>query len=822
VRANALLLGTSGVGGNLTATAATGGLTQNGVLTVGGTSAFTASTAGQSINVGSQNNALTGAVTLNTSGAGDAAVRANALVLGTSGVGRNLTASSATGGLTQTGVLTVGGTSAFTASTAGQSINVGSQNNALTGAVTLNTSGAGDAAVRANALVLGTSGVGRNLTASSATGGITQNGVLTVGGTSAFTASTAGQSIDVSTQNNALTGAVALNTTGAGNAAVRANALLLGASGVGGNLTASAATGGLTQNGVLTVGGTSSFTASTAGQSIDVSTQSNALTGAVSLNTSGAGDAAVRANALVLGTSGVGRNLTASSATGGITQNGVLTVGGTSAFTASTAGQSVDVGTQNNALTGAVTLNTSGAGNAAVRANTLLLATSGVGGNLTASSATGGITQNGVLTVGGTSAFTASTAGQSIDVSTQSNALTGAVSLNTSGAGDAAVRANALVLGTSGVGRNLAATAVTGGITQSGVLTVGGTSTFLAAAAGQSINLSTQTNVFQGAVEARTSNTAGTGSISLRAQSFTGVNAGAMGDINVTSTSGNIGNLYALSLGGNITANSFGSLGIGGVDAGYGRGIGSGGAAGNVTLTAGGAISSTQAFNAAATTSFDSTNVVVRGNNVAISTPGTLGSATNYVGIMASNLALTTGSPNQAFYSVMGLNGSLLDLDAGQMQINGSANPALWPATQGVFSSVSPLLTSSTFVIGSGTPTTSFARSFVTGGGTSGGTTVSQDQLAITTGAIATTSTATNQEGTSSLNGILGATPDASISLFNIVGVCLPPDQRDDEAAAAQESCKATTSLLPQRSPFEMVERDTSLVAAVGGAPRTR
>jgi hypothetical protein len=132
------------------------------------------------------------------------------------------------------------------------------------------------------------------------------------------------------------------------------------------------------------------------------------------------------------------------------------------------------------------------------------------------------------------------------------------------------------------------------------------------------------------------------------------------------------------------------------------------------------------------------------------------------------------------------------------------------------------LLSSSTFVIGSGTPSSSFARSFVTGGGASGGTTASQDQLAITTSAIATNSTATNQEGTSSLNGILGATPDASISLFNIVGVCLPQDQRDDEAAAAQESCKATTSVVPERSPFEMGDRDVNLVAAAGGAPRAR
>ena len=41
------------------------------------------------------------------------------------------------------------------------------------------------------------------------------------------------------------------------------------------------------------------------------------------------------------------------------------------------------------------------------------------------------------------------------------------------------------------------------------------------------------------------------------------------------------------------------------------------------------------------------------------------------------------------------------------------------------------------------------------------------------------------------------------MSLFNIVGLCLPADQRIDEDAAAHENC--TTRLLPERRSFEEI-----------------
>ncbi len=151
-------------------------------------------------------------------------------------------------------------------------------------------------------------------------------------GASSFTASAANATITLGSD-NLLTGAVALNTNGAtGDATLTNNrALLLAASTVGGNLTivTKTNTGAITQNGVLTVAGTSNFatqatSATTAGITL---TQANKLTGAVSLNT-GSTNVATLTNAMatVLGTSTVGGALTVTDSFGNLTQTGILTV----------------------------------------------------------------------------------------------------------------------------------------------------------------------------------------------------------------------------------------------------------------------------------------------------------------------------------------------------------------------------------------------------------------------------------------------------------------------------------------------------------------
>src|SRR5260370_40264551 len=86
----------------------------------------------------------------------------------------------------------------------------------------------------------------------------------------------------------------------------------------------------------MTVAGTSSFTTSATDATITL-TSANLLSGAASLTTSGAnGNASLtNAKATVLGASNVGGNLTVTDTVGNFTQNGVLTVGGTSSFTTS-------------------------------------------------------------------------------------------------------------------------------------------------------------------------------------------------------------------------------------------------------------------------------------------------------------------------------------------------------------------------------------------------------------------------------------------------------------------------------------------------------
>ena len=389
--------------GNLTQTA--------GILTIGGTSSFTTSASGATITLNSAN-LLTGAVSLNTNGTGSDAALTNdqATLLGASTVGGNLTVMSTLGNLTQTAdVLTVGGTSSFTTSAAGATITLNSAN-LLTGAVSLNTNGTGSDAALTNdqATLLGASTVGGNLTVMSTLGNLTQTAdVLTVGGTSSFTTSAAGATITLNSA-NLLTGAVSLNTNGTGSDAALTNdqATLLGASTVGGNLTVVSTLGNLTQTAdMLTVGGTSSFTTSAAGATITLNS-ANLLTGAVSLNTNGTGSDAALTNdqATLLGASTVGGNLTVVSTLGNLTQTAdVLTVGGTSSFTASMTGAAITLNDAN-MLTGPVALTTGTSGTAALTNDKATqLGASNVGGNLTVMTTGAGsnLTLDGAVTASG-------------------------------------------------------------------------------------------------------------------------------------------------------------------------------------------------------------------------------------------------------------------------------------------------------------------------------------------------------------------------------------------------------------------------------------
>jgi hypothetical protein len=239
------VLGTGSVGGNLIVTAGTsttnGAITQAaGGIAVAGTSSFT--TGRNGILLSDTNNDFGGAVSLSYAGGSwdsaiidknalilgsvtigqDLTVRSNgALNLGSGSVGRNLVATSfnnnagSTGAITQSGPLTVGGTSAITAGAA--AITLTNAANNFTGAVSLTNSGANDAAiVDATALVLGQSSVGRNLAVTtgagnvSGTGNLTQTGIVTVAGKTTLTAAAANTTINLATQPNKFSGGVVI------------------------------------------------------------------------------------------------------------------------------------------------------------------------------------------------------------------------------------------------------------------------------------------------------------------------------------------------------------------------------------------------------------------------------------------------------------------------------------------------------------------------------------------------------------------------------------------------------------------------------------
>ena len=524
--------------GSLLATATTGGISQtDGVLTVTGISSLTDTTANQTILLNTATNALGGAITLTTAGTtGDVNIKnSGGTTLAASTVNGKLTVEDTTGGIAQTGALTVTGASSFTTDAADQTIALSTPANALTGEVTLNTTGAagnasltdgvaltvngavgGLATLNAPAIQFDTFTAG-SLLATATTGGISQtDGVLTVTGISSLTDTTANQTILLNTATNALGGAITLTTAGTtGDVNIKnSGGTTLAASTVNGKLTVEDTTGGIAQTGALTVTGASSFTTDAADQTIALSTPANALTGEVTLNTTGAagnasltdgvaltvngavgGLATLNAPAIQFDTFTAG-SLLATATTGGISQtDGVLTVTGILSLTDTTANQTILLNTATNALGGAITLTTAGTtGDVNIKnSGGTTLAASTVNGKLTVEDTTGGIAQTGALTVTGASSFTTDAADQTIALSTPANALTGEVTLNTTGAagnasltdgvaltvngavgGLATLNAPAIQFDTFAAG-SLLATATTGGISQTdGVLTVTG------------------------------------------------------------------------------------------------------------------------------------------------------------------------------------------------------------------------------------------------------------------------------------------------------------------------------------------------------------
>ncbi len=549
-------LGTSSIGGNLSLSGH--GIVQTGALTVGGNATFTTNVSGYDIDLGSYANDLAGTVTVNSAGnLRDFKLRN---VNASAGAVTNLTNAAATqlrdlsiiypnaayalpslrqsslrnvvvsagGAITQaSGGIAPTGTSSFT--TGGYAITLTDAANDFGGAVALTNTGANAVAITdVDDLQFAASSVGSGTLAVTAVG-ISQSGAITqASGAGTATFNGGAGAIQLTQAGNEFTGAVSLTTTGTSDAAVTdATALILGSSSVGRNLSATATA--FSQSGGLTVAGTTALTAAAAATDIDLATQANDLGGTVTVNSA----ANVRDFKLrnVNAAAGAVTNLTNAAATslrdlsilysatgyelpslrqatlrnvvvsagGAITQAaGGITPTGTASFT--TGGFAIALADAANDFGGAVALTNTGANAVAITdVDDLQLAASSVGsGTLTVTAV--GITQSGALTqAAGAGTATFNGGAGAIQLTQPGNEFTGAVSVTTTGTSDAAVTdATALILGTSSVGRNLSATAT--GFSQSGGLTVAGTTTLTAAAAATDIDLATQANDLGGTV----------------------------------------------------------------------------------------------------------------------------------------------------------------------------------------------------------------------------------------------------------------------------------------------------------------------------------
>ncbi|MDB5384865.1 MAG: hypothetical protein JWM11_511 [Planctomycetaceae bacterium] len=404
----------------------------------------------------------------------------------------------------------------------------------LAASLTVNgTAGSADVSGSANLSL----GAGKNLSIVTA-GNVNLSGVLTVPGTTSVTAGTGG--ISLANPANTLTGAVSLSNSGSSDVTVAAaNTISLASVSVGtGTLNVTGV--GISQSGpvVQATGATGAAFNGGAGV-ITLTNPSNDFTGPVSLSNSGTNAVSlIDTNAVILGVSNLGSSTLTVSATG-ITQTGsVVQAAGAGTATFNAGAAALTLTNSGNDFTGLVNLNNSGANDVAVTdSNAITLGTLTIG--------TGALTVTGVGIFEAAAIVQPASAGNAtfnggtgiINLSTNGNDFTGAVSLNNSGANPASVTdLNAILLGPSLLGQNLTVTSG-GTVTQSGVISAGN----LSVASVGGINLTTFTNTVTG----------------FSASNTTSGNIQLLNDETLVLTSGNVINSAS---GGTIVVTNFGNL----------------------------------------------------------------------------------------------------------------------------------------------------------------------------------------------------------------------------------------------------------------------
>lgn len=429
--------------------------------------------------------------------------------------------------------LVAGGASSFAAAS-NAAIALADPNNALTGPVSVN--GGGVTLVNGNALDLGASTVAGNLSVTAENGDVTESGPLTVAGTTTMAAPAPGATIMLNDPHNQFGDAINLNASGDIGLANDAGATVLGTVVAGGTLTVDSAGGNLLQaaGGYVQSGWTSSFATGPAGSTIDLTNSGNSFAGPVSLATPG-NASLTNELALDLGASSIGGNLAFTAQSGDVTQSGPVTVGGTATIIASAPGANIALNDPNNRLSATINLNASGDIALASDAGATVLGTVVAGGSLAIDSVGGNLVQDpsGIVQSGWTASFSTEAPGSGITLANAGNAIAGSVTLATPG-NATLTNGIAIDLGASSIGGNLALTAQSGDVGESGPLTVAGTVTVTTAAPGANISLSDPNN--------RLSDT---------------INLQASGNVDLTNDAG-VTSLGTVVAGGSLTVDSIG------------------------------------------------------------------------------------------------------------------------------------------------------------------------------------------------------------------------------------------------------------------------
>lgn len=263
------------------------------------------------------------------------------VILGAIDTGDGFITVMAGGNITDSGAVSVAGSASFTTTQANNDITLDLLQ--LSGTLALNTIGPNGHAtvVNATSIDFASASVAGNLTATALSGDITDSGVVLVGHDAQFTTNQINNGIDLNRLQ--IAGTLSLNTSGSnGDASVmNVTAIDFSSTNVGGNLTAVATTGNITDSAAVIVGGNASFTASQIDDDIDLNLLQ--LSGTVSLSTFGSlGNASVvNAAGLEFAATEVGGRLNATAVNGDITGGATLSVGENARFVASNGGISI-------------------------------------------------------------------------------------------------------------------------------------------------------------------------------------------------------------------------------------------------------------------------------------------------------------------------------------------------------------------------------------------------------------------------------------------------------------------------------------------------